>query len=1143
MRLLSWPGPKAAALGLLLATQGAAQTPVPPPNLDLSSLGRVALVGDFDAISVYSYEGQVEGFGTNGSSSILSQLPNGAFADLASTDASINAMVPFVLSDGTFVGVVVAGNFTSIGGVDATAIALFNATSNAITPLPGIHGTVSSLLCVPETDTVYVGGSFEAANSTNAIAWIGTTGWANLPFAGFNAPVTSITQAPNGHIIFGGSFSGLGNISTPTEAQSQTVNLVTASITSGGNATVPGNIVCTAELTNSWLLEDNTPGYWRADMQFGYIPSKLRLWNTNSGGRGTKTWRFTAHPINGIMNFTYTDPDTGTQAFCDATCPLSQNSSLPYQDFFFVNQVGMNSFQIDVSAWYGDGGGLDGIELFQDDIFTYAVDDFNEPSCTGVEFPSYVTTTGAWITMPSAQSVSEYLAATVTAADINSTSVVFEPDIREAGNYTVVVFTPGCEQDNTCLSRGMVTISATLTSNGAEAFSTVLYQTNNFDKYDQVYLGYVDASSSTFRPSVTLTPVAGQDNIDVVASRVRFGLIKSTGGLNGLFEYNPNLAVVDMDFSKSAINNAGTTLRPGANINALVTRNQTIYAAGEFSDDVFDNIMAFANNSATSLPGGGLNAAVAALYSLDDFLYVGGDFSNTNEATMSGLNNVAAYQYSENAWVSLGAGLDGPVETIVPLQLNVTANKPEMTIAFSGHFTQVMASGSTPASDAAGLAIWVPSHNNWLQNIDMSKQVLAGQLDAYAQVPNGPMLVAGTLASAGEAISGAVGLQSSSGVVDLQQLPINIEPSSSQASLRKRATSSQQDINRVVTGVYDTANGRNVTVLGGHFSATASDGSTIENLLFLDGSNNNTVTGTAPGLDSNSTFYALALQGDLLFAGGSVSGQVDGSAVGGFMIYDLQQASYRTPQPAALVGDNVVVNSIAAKPGSTQVYIAGSFQQTMQDLQCASICMYDTSTNQWNPVGTGLNGTIVALFWSSSTTLIAAGDLTMGANSSSSGVSASLATYDSKQQTWTALSIGSIPGPITAFAPAVSDASRMWVAGTAGNGSTFLMEIDGDNYRPVGNVFGNNTNIRGLQVIGLTKDHASSQYLENGQVLLVTGALTLPNFGAASSALFDGTTLTPFILASTADGKAGSISQLISSNTNLLEGPSKYTIH
>lgn len=388
MRFSSLFGPTAAELASIIRlsplllpsiipfTRAVSLTPVPSPNLDLSSLGNVALAGNFDAISLYQYTQQSEGSRTNGSQAVIASLPNGIYADLAAADTGINTMCPFVMKDGTLAGVVVGGDFTSLGGVDAQGVALFDPNSTKITPLPGIGGQVSAVLCDQETNSVYVGGSFKAANSTNAIAWVGMTGWANLPFAGFNAPVTSITKAPSGHIVFGGSFSGLGNTTTPTQKDEQVINLSSARISSTSTTTTDGfnnasNIVCSGNSSSgpgrTWLLSDNEPGSWSASMQFGFEPTKLRLWNTDQDGRGTKTFRFTALPLNGIMNFTYTDPATGTQANCDARCTLAAgNSSNSFQDFHFVNLVGMSGFRIDISDWYGQGGGLNGVELFED---------------------------------------------------------------------------------------------------------------------------------------------------------------------------------------------------------------------------------------------------------------------------------------------------------------------------------------------------------------------------------------------------------------------------------------------------------------------------------------------------------------------------------------------------------------------------------------------------------------------------------------------------------------------------------------------------------------------------------------------------------------------------------------------------------
>ena len=151
MRIFSLFGPTAAdpnsaiRIWLLKAnvftvTQGVNFNPIPPPNLDLSQLGRVALTGDFDAISLYTYQGQNEnGFSTNGSQSLITQLPNGNYAPSATADAYIKDMCPFVMDNGQLAGVIIGGNFTSLGGIEAQGVALYDPNSSKITPLPGFR--------------------------------------------------------------------------------------------------------------------------------------------------------------------------------------------------------------------------------------------------------------------------------------------------------------------------------------------------------------------------------------------------------------------------------------------------------------------------------------------------------------------------------------------------------------------------------------------------------------------------------------------------------------------------------------------------------------------------------------------------------------------------------------------------------------------------------------------------------------------------------------------------------------------------------------------------------------------------------------------------------------------------------------------
>lgn len=1121
---------------LALATQGATQS-IPNPNIDLSDLGQAALLGDFDAISVYSFAGQ---FNRNGSNAILQHLPDGAYEPLATTDATIETMCPFVRRDGTFEGVIVGGNFTSLGGVSTRSIALYKPDLKSITPLLGLEGTVAAVLCDQERETVYVAGAFDAANTTNAIAWTVDGAWQTLPFAGFDAPVLSVTKAPNGHIVFGGSFSGLGNTTTTSSERDRATQQIP--LTPAGTISVGGasneNAAAIACPTNgsdvAWKLNADTPGFWRADFAFGFQPTRLRLFNA-----GTREFRFTAFPINGIMNLTYTDPESGDQRNCDARCPLPENPEGGFTDFFFVNKVGMDSFRIDISDWYGNAGGLAGIQLFQSDIFSYAVNTFNEPTCGGPTGTlSTVSTTGPWFKMPSQDSNSEYLAAVPGPADIQDTEIVFEPSIQQSGNYTVTVYTPGCRQDSSCSSRAVVNITGTLTTNSEQTFFTQIAQTNDFDKYDTVFQGLIDATSETFRPKVSIKASGLQGTQRIVASRVKFSLVATTGGLNGLFDFDPDQVQVNPDdFSDSDINNAGMLLGADAQILDLLTVGDTMFAGGAFTDDRFENIMAFSSDgNASSLSDGGLNAAVRSMFAQDDLLYVGGNFTGTSTGNQQGLANVAAYSISQRQWVSLGAGLNGAVEHVAPFAINTSSTNTEIAIAFSGDFTEISASRSDTAVSVEGLAVWIPSAKNWLQRADVPQQLLTGQLTAAALLPNNTWMGAGSLASLGQPLHGAAELNSKDGHVILDSLPINITPDQSSSTLSKRALLPDQNVTGVMESITYEPGGQNVTVLAGHFTAVGTNGVTLQNVLFVNGSANNVVTGLPTGVNDNSTFVALEAHGNLLFAGGRVTGRVGDRSVSGVLIYDMNTADFAATQPAGLVGGSVIVNDIKVQPDTDSVYVGGSFARTTQELACSTVCMYDTTTNQWSPVGGGLGGIVTQLFWEDRNILLAVGNMTIGGNITS------LARYDSRDQIWTQVMNDAIPGPVTAFAAVTDNGKQVWVAGTATNGSAFLIHTDDGENHIVTGLLSQGTTIRGLAVVNAESNHQSNDYLARDEMLLVMGQLNITNFGPASAATFNGTAMMPLVLASKADGSVGSISQLAASQPRTPRSESKSSV-
>jgi hypothetical protein len=167
------------------------------------------------------------------------------------------------------------------------------------------------------------------------------------------------------------------------------------------------------------------------------------------------------------------------------------------------------------------------------------------------------------------------------------------------------------------------------------------------------------------------------------------------------------------------------------------------------------------------------------------------------------------------------------------------------------------------------------------------------------------------------------------------------------------------------------------------------------------------------------------------------------------------------------------------------------------------------------------------MLWTGDNSLLVGGSLTVAGNATY------LVSYDALSQIWSGFSGASaLPGPVTTLTPATSDDSQFWVAGTATNGSSFLMKYDGSNWNSVGSVLGAGTTIRGLQVLSLTENHDNTNLVPSSQSLLLTGNLNIPGFGNASAVVYNGATFQPYALTSSSGNGAGSISQIFFQNQN-----------
>ena len=367
---------------------------------------------------------------------------------------------------------------------------------------------------------------------------------------------------------------------------------------------------------------------------------------------------------------------------------------------------------------------------------------------------------------------------------------------------------------------------------------------------------------------------------------------------------------------------------------------------------------------------------------------------------------------------------------------------------------------------------------------------------------------------------------SSNSGLQLEEIPISVqsETSSSTSTLTRRAIAANP-IEGIVTGLFYVQNNLNITVLGGHFAAAGSNGSTVYNLALINSTNNNQVSGLTNNASSSAAVLALETSGTTLFAGGTIDG--------GLALYNLA-TNQQMRSPPALSGGASTVNAIAARPDNTQVFVGGSFDSAGA-LQCNSLCVYDTQALQWSSVMASQpmkqGGVINQLAWASSTRLIIAGNITVGNNFTT------FASYDAAMNAYHSYpgagSIETIPGPITAFSAADAGYGGFFVAGSSqADGTPFLSRwtpgkgnSDDDpqgSWTTVDHTLQAGSVIDSVQVYSLTSPHASTPLLDDSQALMVTGSLRIPNFGNVSAALFNGTSFEPFAL-STRNGAPGAL--------------------
>ncbi|CCG84017.1 protein of unknown function [Taphrina deformans PYCC 5710] len=1073
------------------------------PPLDLSSLGHVAIAGQFSGISIYDDTQQTAVQSTNSKDGLYLENADGSVTSLGQSDGMIYATCSLNVSN--VQTIYLGGNFSRIGNISAVNMASYTPSTNLFSSLStGVLGTVRALYCDATSNQVYIGGEFEMSNSTNTVLWDALRRrYVTVPFGGFDGPV-NVIRASGSSILFGGQFDSLSGETASSLNEAQQVNLQTAYINSPNSYAIypgfsePSAIICPSGDDgegNTWLLADNSAGSWSASTNFTFRPISFRIYNTHLDGRGTREFRFIAQPVNGILNLTYTDPSTGEQAYCDSRCPLSDSTAVEYQEFKFVNVIEMNGFQLAISGWYGQGGGLRGLEVFTDDIYAYAIQSFNEPTCANSTYLSTTTNQGAWRPTILGNEPG-YLAADLSGDALSTASVTFEPQISQRGNYTVRIYTPGCLLDNTCPNRGGVTLSV-YSRSGTPATNVTIFQTNNYDKYDTIFQGLVDPPSSTFRPRVVLSPLAGQaGTINTVASRVQFLELSASASttLNGLYEYN--LATFDVSSApNTTFDNAGSQLVFDAVISAIVVDGPKTYVAGNFTGAGTANILTISGNVVSSLGHISPNGAVNSMLLIGQILYLGGNFTALANSTISAAH-IVAYNTSSSSWLAVGAGTNGPVVFLY----NNSGN-----LGISGPFDTLNAYGSTSLHAVAGNAFWDTTNMRWTNsngNID-------GNVRAAVTNSSTTYLAGNVRSTYQVAAPGIASLTSTGNTQRLSGLSLPYTTSAAQRFV---------DIN---TGAFYNSSTSSLTIVAGQLESIDSSGSSISHVAFLNA--NGSVSGIPSGTLSNSSvIYTSHIDGNRVLLGGALSGTSGSSTLGGLFIWDLESQKLDATQPAALQGSNVRVNSITTRPGVAQIVVAGNFDSA-GSLTCPSLCVLDRSTTTWQRPAIGLSGNVSYATWLGQNVLLLAGNMTLN------GTTQYLATFDFSRQTFSPVTRTLLPGPALVAVSDTNSTSSIYIAGTSLAGAAYLVKWDGNSTVDLSTGLSSQSQIYDLQFVPLSRKTAvSNSIMDSKRALLVLGNLTLATGNIASGALFDGAAYTAYLLSNTIDDRPGSVRTLFS---------------
>ncbi|KAI8329444.1 cortical protein marker for cell polarity-domain-containing protein [Chlamydoabsidia padenii] len=1107
--------------------------------IDLTLLEQMGLVGWYDGLSVITETHQLTIIPPHTSSGLLYKNST-FFTMLANT--SVNGTITTSCRRGN--DLFIAGQFQSLNQQQKVwNIAKLTFTDNnvnnddtmvTVTTLGnGLDGPVYTMYC--DIDRIYVGGDFLAPIQSSpgygdslssfggkmAMWMISNGSWAALPWKGVNGPIYSIDKFKN-QVYFAGQFDSTTDgqmnhapASQPIDLNSPTTTLETHN--SDPNYNDAHGLICSPGDEHPWLLEDNTPGYWQAAFIYSVTPSLFRLNNTHYEGRGTKEFGIRSLSNNHFFNMTYLDPITGNRLFCTNNCTLSDDPSIQFQEFLVINNPSITfGIRIEITSWYGLGGGLSSVEIYQSEIFVHADKAGNFPDCSSSEkqhLPtSSASTNGKW----AKAQAGHYMVSSIPIDQIKTStnSVTFTPYLIEPGNYTVTLYTPGCtnNKDAPCQQRTKVDVKI-YWNNSTSPRVVTIDQNSPKDRIDKIYTGPISITAESFKPRVEISisksvtlPQKSSGNVIVVANAVQWVKLASLPNLSSVLVYNPQQASSPKNTTTTALSWSplSPSLPMNTRINAMESVNNDLYLAGNFSfvegNMSYSNVVKLDGKSGQlgSLHGGGLDGPVASLTHYQSDLYLGGTFNGLTNQFVSPSSpiskNVVRYNTQRQEWLNLDGGVDGPVSSVL-----LTDNQTNILV--SGDYRGLY--NASMINISSGNTWWNPSINTWAP-VD-TKPYLTGTIYASGGGDFGQQYYLGSIKSAQRyaAPQGFVYMNNN----QIHHHPLNPLPSTDGHGI-------------ITAGAFwnDPQHGNASTIiLGGSFSA----GMGIRNVALYQ-------QGQWQGIgaeDWQGSINTMMVVGNRLFIGGAFSTimKQDVPGLNSFAIYDLVNRTFvHVPDLHTGDGSPTLVNMIKYSDADGMVIVGGNFS-TGGSLSCYGVCALDMTEYQWNNLGDGILGNVTDFVFIDNK-LMVAGNLTL-----TNGTPVPVAAYDYGGNNWEPISDSAnengLPGPCHAVSYDNSTRTTFFAGQQSNTSTAYIRMWNGQQFSSPNQELGPGSTIQQLSVLPTVTNTTSNLSGNTKAVLLATGFLNLGQQNV-SAALYNGTTWIPYLVASTADGTPGLFSRV-----------------